>query len=385
MPRSRLPVPDDPDATVRLPRTGPARDPVTSKPAPVAARKRGGLAVAGAAVLALAMGLGGAAYWAWPGPATPAIPVASVAPVPLPVAPPPLPALTEAELLQRAPDTVEAYRFAPQPGVVVLVFPSMQAQGDMLNRIAALVEKSGYPRDRIMDQPEMATRIAQDGVTAETFYYGHDYRAADVLRFLALLRQSTLQPSAGEQVLAQFVSRWGWTPGTNGAVISLVRDGAAFGLDADSRATILRHELSHGFYFTDPTYVRYVATFWDTVLTDAERERFKAFLSGEGYDVSQHDLLVNETQAYLMHTRNPQFFNARAVGIPQSRLDLLRGLFLTGMPPSWLRDCTTPPPVRAPRRRRQRGLGEVRRTRTKAARRAPPRLACSKAGRSALT
>ncbi len=45
-----------------------------------------------------------------------------------------------------------------------------------------------------------------------------------------------------------------------------------------------------------------------------------------------------------MHTATPLFFLAKAVGIPEDRIDLLRGLFLTGMPPGWLRNCTSVPP-----------------------------------------
>ena len=149
--------------------------------------------------------------------------------------------------------------------------------------------------------------------------------------------------SPGEAWLRAEVTAWGWQPGVNAALITLAQDDPAAGLDPVVRATILRHELSHGLYFTSPAYARYSQQFFAGVLTEAERGRFRSFLAGEGYDTALGDLVVNETQAYLMHTANKQFFNAAAVGIPDNRLDVLRGLFLIGMPPGWLRDCTAPP------------------------------------------
>ena len=83
-------------------------------------------------------------------------------------------------------------------------------------------------------------------------------------------------------------------------------------------------------------------SFGREILTAAERAGFRNFLAREGYDTGIGDLVINETQAYLMHTTDKHFFSAQAVGITEERLGMLRGLFLTGMPPGWLRDCTAP-------------------------------------------
>ena len=277
-------------------------------------------------------------------PAVPAPPAA----VP-PASQPDLPPLaSEAAILASHSGVTEIYRFQQQPEVIVVQFASLAEQANALNRAAALIEKAGYPHDRVLDLAELDRRIRADGSTPETFYYGHDYRAADVLRLFDLIDRSGTPMSQGEAWLRRQVSAWGWVPGTNGALISLVQEDPAVGLDAAARATILRHELSHGEYFTTPAYARSSQRFWDETLTDADRNRFRGFLSGEGYDVGLADLVVNETQAYLMHTPNRQFFSARAVGMSDSRLDALRSRFLADMPPSWLRDRTpaaTPSPV----------------------------------------
>ena len=261
---------------------------------------------------------------------------------------------SEAAILASRSRMTEEYRFEPRPEIFVLQFASLSEQASALNRAAALVEKAGYPHDRVLPQAELDSRIRAEGSTPETFYYGHDYRAADVMRFFDAIDRSGTPMSDGEAALRRRVAAWGWGPGTNAALISLVQEDAAKGLDASARATILRHELSHGEYFTVPAYAVYSQEFWTTSLTEDDRGHFRTFLAAEGYDLALSDLIINETQAYLMHTADKQFFNAQAVGIADPRLNLLRALFLTGMPPGWLRDCTAPLSP-SPRRRPARG------------------------------
>jgi len=278
---------------------------------------------------------------------SPPLPVSASLSLPPPVAAiarPSLPPLAaESDILARAPRAPEALRFAAAPEIMVLQFASLADQADTLNRAAALLERAGYPRDRVLDPAEMGRRIRAAGDTPERVYLGHDYRAADLLRFFAVADRTGTPLTPGEQRLRRLVAEWGWTPGTTAALITLVRDDRAAGLDPAARATILRHELSHGLYFTSPAYARFARLFWAERLTEAERGRFRTFLASEGYDTGDDDLVVNETQAYLMHTADARFFNTAVVGIPARRLDALRVLFLSGMPPGWLRDCTAAP------------------------------------------
>lgn len=279
-----------------------------------------------------------------PGPAQQApIFAAAVAAAPEPsrFALPPLAA--EAAILADNGPALAAYRFAAAPDIFVLRFASLAEQADMLNRIAALVERGGYPRDRILGPAELDRRIRAAGDTPERVYLGHDYRSADVLRFFALAEQQRLALTPGEARLRRMLADWGWTPATQAALVSLPREDRAAGLDPAARATILRHELSHGLYFTDPAYARYAQAFWSGTLIDVERGRFRTFLGSEGYDMQLPDLMVNEMQAYLMHTTDARYFNPSVISISARRLDALRILFLSGMPPGWLRDCTVAP------------------------------------------
>lgn len=362
----------------------------------------------GAGLLVVLLGGGG---WQWlrqpvpppalvlpePSPQTAALSIVPPAPAPAPApamaAPLAPPLATEDAILADAPDALRVTRFAPQPAILVLQYPSLGEQGRALNRVAALLEKNGFPRDRVLDDAELERRIRATGASPETFYYGHDYRAADLVRFFALADRAGTALTAEEGRLRTLLQDTGWhgTAG-EGALISLVRHDPAAGLDRSARATILRHELSHGLYFTSPAYAAYALRFWNETLSAKDRALFTTFLANDGYDPGNADLMVNETQAYLMHTPDPRFFNAEALGMSEARLASLRVAFLAGMPPGWLRDCTVPPatvpsaavlPARAPRRRQR--LAAVRTTSRLAARCAPPRRAESSAARRSRT
>jgi hypothetical protein len=132
-------------------------------------------------------------------------------------------------------------------------------------------------------------------------------------------------------------------PGSLGALISIPHAGLDPLVDATARATILHHELSHGEYFSNPEYTNYARQFWKTGMSAAYRVAFTRFLTSQDYDSDDEDLMMNESQAYLMHTPDPRFFNARAVSLTDKALNLLQASFLLGMPNGWLRDCTSVP------------------------------------------
>ena len=77
------------------------------------------------------------------------------------------------------------------------------------------------------------------------------------------------------------------------------------------------------------------------MLTDAQRAGFRRFLGSEGYDTANEDLMLNEAQAYLVHTPDPRYF------LPEPRRAERRGggpaaaVYLgRGMPDGWLKTAT---------------------------------------------
>jgi hypothetical protein len=130
----------------------------------------------------------------------------------------------------------------------------------------------------------------------------------------------------------------GWSASVSAALISIPAVGSDPRVTPAVRAGILRHELSHGEFFSNPAYADYVRTFWLTVLTPEEKAAVRAFLGRDEYDVSVEQLMYNEMQAYLMFTHEPLLFRPDMVGMTQSRLTALQDRFLAGMPTGWLRE-----------------------------------------------
>jgi len=239
-------------------------------------------------------------------------------------------------------------RLAQNPRVLVLTFPDLAEQGRMLNRIAAFTEKAHLPRDKVLDDAALAAAIAASNDTPSTYYFAHDYRAADVVRFFETAERDAIVLNDAEYRLKRLIDAQGWTSReVVGALISVPNTGAAAVIDASARAALLRHELSHGEYFTDPNFAAAAQDWWSHRLTDGERKAVRAFLAAQDYDTTNADLVVNEAQAYLVETPDTRFFVPDDVKMAPERLAHLRADLVRAMPPGWLRDATP-----APRRRR---------------------------------
>ncbi len=266
------------------------------------------------------------------------VPVAEV-PVPVPEAVPAPsrlaalpPLMEEAAIAAHRAEQPRLIRYAGNPAIFVVDYPTLAAQGAALNRVAALVEKAGLPRDRVLTEAEMAAAIARSGDSAATFYFGHNYRGADLARFFALVDRDGLALSAEEAwLLAQYRLARGLVPaGQEIVLLSLAAPGPE--MDAAGRATILRHELSHGRFGTDAAYAAHIRHVWAARFTETDRAAFRAFLGREGYDTGIETLMIDEAQAYLLHTPDPRFFTAAHLGVTEAELARLRGLMRQGMP-----------------------------------------------------
>lgn len=272
----------------------------------------------------------------------------------------------EGELLLHGGEGVGVFRFASNRRVLVLDFASLRDQGLTFNRIAALTEKIGLPKNRVLRDSELDAAIAASGDTMETYYLGHDYAAADLARFFALADRDGIALNAREEWLRRLLLQEGLlADGARGAVVSIPQAAAGHGLDAGMRAAILRHELSHAEFFTNAIYAEYVRRFWREGLGEDARAAFRRFFAAQGYDISREELMANEMQAYLMHTIDPRLFSAASLHVPAEVLHQWQAAFLLGMPNGWLRDAhvASLPAARPRPRRRQGWAGKRRRPR----------------------
>ncbi len=242
----------------------------------------------------------------------------------------------EATILGHVADDLTAFRFADNPNILVLDFPSLRMQGEMLNRVASLIEKAGLPRRRVLDDAELDAAIRERGDNVETYYFGHDYRADELAYFFATADRQHIVLDTRETQLRALLDQLGWlSPGAVGALISVPRTGAA--ITEPMRAAMLHHELSHGEFFSDPHYASYVEGFWLHAMTEAERVAVRKFLGSMGYDTGDETLMYNEMQAYLMFTYDPHFFLPSNVNMTPERRLQLQTAFHAGMPEGWLK------------------------------------------------
>jgi hypothetical protein len=238
------------------------------------------------------------------------------------------PLLNEAALRDHRADVPTLLRLADNPAVFLIDFPTLEAQGAAMNRVAALIEKAGLPRDRVLTEAELAEAIARAGDTAATFYYGHNYRGTDLARFFDLaVRDGRPLPAAEAWLETQYRLVRGLVPaGQEIVLLSIAAPGPQ--MDAAGRASILHHELSHGRYDTDPAYAARIRRAWRDAFTEAERAAIRGFLGREGYDTTDEELMIDEAQAYLLHTPDPRFFSAAHLGMDEAQVERLRRLLL---------------------------------------------------------
>lgn len=238
-------------------------------------------------------------------------------------------------------------RLQENPAVLVIEFPSLAVQGSAMNRMAALLEKGDAPRDRVLGDAELAALIARAGDNAQTFYQGHDYDSSALARFFNLASRQAQALNSDERRLRALLLEGGWLaegpaglqPAGAQALITFSatqpddpRTPVDETVDERRRDSVLRHELSHGRYFTDAVYREHCRRFWREALTEAQREAFRRYLAGIGYDRHNEELMLNEAQAFLLHTPDTRAFNAEAVGIAAPLLADLRTRFWRTLP-----------------------------------------------------
>lgn len=238
-------------------------------------------------------------------------------------------------------------RLKDYPEVLVIEFPDLQEQGAAMNRVAAFIQKAGAPRDRVLDDAELAAFIARSGDTTQTFYQGHDYDDASLVRFYAQVQRQGLALNAQEIRVRSALQAAGVIaqpadaapPAPPQAVITFTatqpddtRTAGNETVDALRREAVLRHEVSHGRFYTRAAYREHCLRFWRDVLSEAQREALRQYLAGQGYNRDDELLMVNEAQAFMMNTPDPRAFAAAHVGMADSELAALRLQFWRTLP-----------------------------------------------------
>lgn len=268
-----------------------------------------------------------------------------------------LPAVTAADfsaiLANRGASAVTVFEYEGRQAITIIDFPTLVEQGRMFNRVVALIERIGAPRERVLSNDELAAYIRSIGKTQATLAYGNDFLIAELVVFYNLAELGAIELNAEELALRRFlldrrlmVLRNGFYQAVmpTAVILSIPQEsGGSPGsppVTALARRTILSHEIAHGEYYTNPLYANYCRQFWRKVMTEDQRNAFRKFLSSSNYDPNNQEMMINEGQAYLMYTPDTRAFNARMVGLADKELAALRQKFREGFPTAPLAGVT---------------------------------------------
>jgi hypothetical protein len=248
-------------------------------------------------------------------------------------------------ILSNRSDRVSVFEYGGRSLILIIDIPDLVEQGRMFNRVVALIERIGASRSRVMNNDELAQFIRSVGKNESTFAYGNDFLVSELVVFYNLADMGGIQLNAEETALRRqllvnrlMVERNGFYQAVKpqAVILSIPQEtsGNTSGPQVTplARQTILMHEISHAEYYTNPLYANYCRQFWKNVMNENQRSAFRKFLSSSSYNPDNEEMMVNETQAYLLYTPDQRAFNARLVGLKEKDIDNLRARFFNGFP-----------------------------------------------------
>ena len=254
-----------------------------------------------------------------------------------------------ATILNSKSNSIVVWQLVENPEVMVIDFPTMTQQGHTFNRITQLTEQFNEPYKRVLTTAELNKYFESIRRSDATFAYGHDVLMSELALFFNLAERDKVELYPEEIALRDFVIEQKLVRGWRGMYQALKPDTVLVSVpqtrekgDGEpkindlARRAILTHELAHGEYYSNPYYANYCRKFWAEILTDNQREAFTRFLSKYNYSVNQDELLINEMQAYLIFTPDPNSFSASKLGVKDEELEVMRFAFRRGRPPTRL-------------------------------------------------
>ena len=245
---------------------------------------------------------------------------------------------------------LSVWRYADNPNIYVFDFPGLAYQGRSFNRITQFTEQqTSEPYPRVLNEQEMALRLAAARRSESDFAFGHDVMVHELVQFFNFAQRDKVPLNKEEADIRDFLVAQGMMRDWRGFWQALEPNTVILSIpqtqekspgepliNATARYAILLHEMAHGEYYTNPYYTQYCRRYWQESLSEPQREAFKTFLGKYGYATGFEELMINEAQAYLMFTPDLSSFSARKLGVPQQELEAMREAFRKGKPPTSL-------------------------------------------------
>lgn len=252
-------------------------------------------------------------------------------------------------ILAAKSDELNVWQYSLNTDIYIFDFPNLTQQGRAFNRITQLTEQFNEPYKRVLTDQEMEGYLNSIRRTQANMAFGNDVLVSELVLFFNLAENDKVELNPEELMLRNFAISQGlikvWRkfyqavqPNVVFLSIPQIQEKRAGEprVNELARRTVFTHEISHGEYYTNPHYAKYCTHFWYNVLNDAQRNVFKVFLSKYNYSLNEEELLINETQAYLLFTPDPSSFSAEKLGITNEELEGMRKAFRKGMPATGL-------------------------------------------------
>lgn len=250
------------------------------------------------------------------------------------------------QVLESRSETLTVWQIRDNPDVFVFDFPGLGYQGRSFNRITQFTEQQATePYPRVLNEQELASYIQAARRTQADFAFGHDVLVSELVQFFNYALRDKIELHPEELAVRDFLAErelirfWrGFYQAMRPDVVVLAvpqpqsRKADEPMVTPGARYTILLHELAHAEYYTNAHYRKFCQRFWYETLTQEQRDAFKRFLGNFNYAVQNEELVINETQAYLMFTPDPKSFSARKLGLPEAEVQSMRDAFRRSAP-----------------------------------------------------
>lgn len=238
-------------------------------------------------------------------------------------------------------DTLSGYIVDEAERVLILDMPNLREQGKMFSRIVVFLEKGNTPKTRILTTGELQEWMKDSHTSIEQLTAGNNMHVADLVRFFNTAHQQGEPLTHNERRLLDLLQNWNVLREVDSQWVlvepdrflvtipqsSMVRGCKQCLVTAAQRCTILEHEMSHAKFALDNDYREHTLRFWFKTMSLDVREKFVSFLTSRGYDPNNHELMIDEMQAFLMHTPDTAMFSASELGVTHADLEDLRQAF----------------------------------------------------------
>ena len=229
------------------------------------------------------------------------------------------------------------YRLEDDPRVLVLDMPDVVDQARVFARIVIFIERANAPRHRILSVPDIKRWQEVNKETLATLTIGNNIRADNFTRFFNTARQQGEAITEDEAWLLEHLLKEGVLREVHGGYVTqapeqivisapqpALKECATCLITQARRELILRHELAHARFVTDQVYRDYVEWFWHNQLSADQRRAITKYLQSLGYDITIPELVIDEMQAFVLHTPESEFFSAKGAGFTSKQLEALR-------------------------------------------------------------